>query len=338
MSFKIISFGTRENEISYFEALNTYNYQMTYQKENLTADNIQLCQNHDGILLRANSIADKDNLNQLKSYGIKYVFTRTVGYNHIDLDQAKHNNQIVAYVPTYSPMAVANLAFSLAMMQYRALTSSVVAVHTMDFRPQVGNFVAEIQDLTVGIIGTGSIGAAEAQLWQSLGAKVLGYDVKRNPQLTDRLTYTDLATLLQHSDIVSLHIPHTPGQTTKLFGKTELALMKSSAILINTSRAEVTDEQAIIDAIKSQQIKGFATDVISNESAIFGKVEPKLTDEKFAILNQFSNLYPRVIITPHIGSYTKNALKDMITTSYQNFHHALTDNFNENFLVTPVKS
>lgn len=106
MTFKIAAYGVRENEIAYFNKLNKYDYELTLLADNLTHDNVDTAKGHDAVLIRANNIADAQNLATLAEYGIKYVFTRTVAYSHIDLAAAKANGQTVAYVPSYSPYAV----------------------------------------------------------------------------------------------------------------------------------------------------------------------------------------------------------------------------------------
>ncbi|MBS9338582.1 lactate dehydrogenase [Fructobacillus sp. M2-14] len=334
MAFKIISFGTRDNEISHFDALNKEGFELTYKAENLTHENIELVKGFDGVLLRANNVADKQNLDQMAEWGIKYVFTRTVGYNHIDLDAAKANGQIVAYVPAYSPYAVADLAFGLGIMQNRNLSGAVANSQEGDFRPNPASFVPEFQNLTVGIVGTGKIGLAEAKLWKGVGSKVLGYDPFPKDGIEDILTYASLEDLLKESDIVSLHVPYFKGTNDQFFAEKELKMMKSSAVLVNTARAEITDEEAIIEAVKNGEIKGFATDVISNERAYFGQVQPEAAKDSASIMAQFHALYPKIVLTPHIGSYTENALDDMISISYQNFKNAIDGNFEQNFLVS----
>ncbi|KGO20271.1 hypothetical protein Q757_10060, partial [Oenococcus alcoholitolerans] len=107
--------------------------------------------------------------------------------------------------------------------------------------------------------------------------------------------------------------------------------MKDGAILVNTARAEITDVAAILNAVDKGKLKGFATDVIENESKIFGKEfqNEKLPDE---LIQKAVELFPKVLITPHIGSYTEEALKDMISISYDNFNDVLTTGKSKNLL------
>ncbi|CAH1852145.1 NAD(P)-dependent oxidoreductase [Convivina praedatoris] len=332
MSVKIIIFGVRDSEIELFQQLKPKNFKLKLISDNLTHENIVLTAGYDGVLLRANNLADAHNLNQMKAYGIRYIFTRTVGYNHIDLNQAQQNGQIVAYVPSYSPYAVADLAFSLGIMQSRLLPYTIRNTSQGDFRINGNYLTIEFQNMTVGIIGTGKIGRAEARLWQGVGAQVFAYDRHPKQELANVVSYVTQKELLKSSDIVSLHIPYIKGGNENFFGKGQLIQMKASAVLVNTSRAEITDEEAILDAVEDHQIKAFATDVIKNEAAYFGK-KIGLAD---GTVGRMQSLYPRVIVTPHLGSFTNEALNDMITTSFLNFEHALAGDFDDNFLVKPI--
>ena len=109
MTLKIVAYGVRPNEVDFFHKLNKYNYELKLVEELLTHDNIETAEGQDAVLLRGNCVADRQNLEKIKSYGIKYVFTRTVGFNHIDLQACKEMNLMVARVPAYSPNSVAEL-------------------------------------------------------------------------------------------------------------------------------------------------------------------------------------------------------------------------------------
>lgn len=323
MSFKIAAYGVRENEIEYFNKLNKYDYELTLLSDNLTHENVSTAQGHDAVLIRANNVADEQNLNQLAEYGIKYVFTRTVAFSHIDLDAAKANNQVVAYVPSYSPYAVGELAFSLALMQQRHLAMATNNSAKGKFKVLPDMFATELHDLTVGILGTGRIGRAEAKLWHGVGAKVLGYDVYESEEAKTFLDYVSEDDLLAQSDIVSLHVPHFPGKNDSYFNAEYINKMKDGSILVNTARAEITDQDAILAGIESGKLNGFATDVISQERMYFGKDFQGISTKNNTV-DKMISLYPRVIVTPHVGSYTEEALTDMISISFDNFNDVLT--------------
>lgn len=321
MAFKIVAYGVRDNEIPYFNELNQEHYELKLIPELLSHDNIATAQGMDGVLLRANCVADAQNLRQMNEWGIKYVFTRTVGYNHIDLAAAQKNHQIVARVPAYSPHAVADLAFTLGLTLQRHVSLAAFNSRNRDFRVTPEEFSLEIPDLTVGIVGTGHIGLVEAKSYKALGATVLGYDVYQSDAAKEVVKFVEQDELFAQSDIVSLHVPYFPGKNDHFINAKLISLMQPTAVLVNTARAEIVAVLDVIDALKKNQLGGFATDVIENERDYIGQ---KVTTIADAQLQELVNLYPRVLITPHIGSYTKKALIDMIRISYDNFHEVLT--------------
>ncbi|MEF2291773.1 MULTISPECIES: 2-hydroxyacid dehydrogenase [Virgibacillus] len=323
MNFKIVCYGVRENETAFFHKLNLYQFQLKLIKPLLTHENIETAEGADGVLLRANCTADRKNLKKLQEYGVKYVFTRTVGYNHIDLEAAKDYNIYVARVPSYSPNAIAELALTLAMSLLRHTAYTTAKTANKDFTVDPVMFSKEVRNCKVGIIGTGKIGLTEAKLFKGLGATVLGYDIYQSEAAKRVVTFKELDELLKESDIVSIHVPYLPGENEKMINKSFISKMKDGAILINTARGELQDNEAILEALLTKKMEGFATDVFANEKEIFFQ---KFTnnDELDPTVKGLIELYPRVLITPHIGSNTDEALKNMIETSYQNFYDVLT--------------
>lgn len=326
--FKIVAYGVRENEVPYFKKLNKYNYDVKLVSELLTHDNIETAHGEDAVLLRANCKADATNLAKMDEWGIKYVFTRTVGYNHIDLKTAAKYNMKVARVPAYSPYAVAELAMTLGMMLFRHTALATTMTNKGDFKVSPNTFSGEIHSSTVGIIGTGKIGATEAKLYHGMGTKVLGYDPYPSDYAKQFVTFVDQDELLAKSDIVSIHVPYFPGKNDNLVNADFLKKMKKSAILINTARGQLANYQDILNALKSNEIAAFAADVLPNEANIFGhEFANKISDP---VVEQLRELYPRVLMTPHMGSYTKPALTDMVSVSYENFHQVLETGHTDN--------
>jgi D-lactate dehydrogenase len=326
--FKIVAYGVRENEVAYFKKLNKYNYDLKLEEDLLTHDNIETAQGADAVLLRANCQADEENLTKLNEWGIKYVFTRTVGFNHIDLKAAAKYDMKVARVPAYSPYAVAELAMTLGMMLFRHTALATNRTSNGNFTVTPATFSGEVHSSTVGIVGTGRIGATEAQLYHGMGTKVLGYDPYPSDSAKQYVEFVSQDELLERADIVSIHVPYFPGQNDRLINADFVTKMKNSAVLVNTARTELADYPAIIAALKNGQIAGFASDVLPNESLVLGHdFKGKITEET---TKQLVDLYPQVLLTPHIGSYTSPALTDMIAVSYENFHQVLTTGKTDN--------
>ncbi|WP_282920656.1 2-hydroxyacid dehydrogenase [Ignavigranum ruoffiae] len=331
--FKIACYGVRENEVEFFNKLNKYDYDLTLYSEYLNHENVATVEGHDAVLLRGNCIADAQNLAKFKEYGIQYVFTRTVGFNHIDVEEAKRLGMKVARVPGYSPNAIAELSLTLGMtllrnVQYTAHNTSI----NQDFRVTPRMFSREVRNCTVGIIGTGRIGLTEAKLFKGLGAKVLGYDVFQSEAAKEVVEFVELDDLLAQSDIVSLHVPLIKGENEGMINREFISKMKDDAILINTARGELQDNQAIIDAIRNNELYGFAADVLPGESDVFFKKFDQSNPVPRQDVLELMNLYPRVLLTPHVGSNTDEALTNMIEISYDNFNDVLTKGSSENEL------
>lgn len=279
---RIACYGVRPNEIDFFEKLNIYHYDLSLYEELLTHDNIVSAKDHDAVLLRGNCIADETNLAKMQEYGICYVFTRTVGVNHIDLQAAADFGMTVARVPSYSPNAIAELSLTFAMMLLRNTAYTTIRTSFKDFRVDEQMFSREIRNCTVGIIGTGRIGLTEAVLFKGLGAKVIGYDIHQTEAAKKVLTFHSLEELLAKSDIVSIHVPHIPGENDQMINEGFLAQMKKGSILINTARGELQDNEAILRALKSNHLAGFATDVFANETEVFS--DPSSHGRRFQTL------------------------------------------------------
>ena len=326
--FKIVAYGVRENEVDYFKKLNKYNYELQLESDMLTHDNVETAKGADAVLLRANCVGDATNLAKFNEWGIKYVFTRTVGYNHIDLKAAKKYDMKVARVPAYSPYAVAELAMTLGMMLFRHTALATTLTNKGNFSVSTATFSGEVHSSTVGIIGTGRIGATEAQLYHGMGTNVLGYDPYPSDFAKQYVKFVSQDELLAQSDIVSIHVPYFPGQNDNLIDATFLSKMKKNAVLVNTARSQLADYPAVIKAIKDGQIAGFASDVLPDEEEVLGhNFNGNITND---LTRQLTELYPKVLLTPHIGSYTSPALTDMINVSYENFHQVLETGHTDN--------
>lgn len=327
---KLLCYGVREVEKPFFENLNEkFGYDLTLVPEMLNENTVDFAEGHEAVMLRGNCFANKEVIDKYKEYGVKYLLTRTVGYNHIDLEACKAAGIKVAYVPFYSPNAIAELAVSLVMMLSR---------HTayMSRRTSEGNYVVdsemfakEVRKSTVGVLGLGRIGFTAATLFKGLGANVIGYDVVEKDYLGDVCTQVDLDTLLKESDIISVHVPYFKGSNDEIINAEFIEKMKDGAILVNTSRGELQNINQILDAVENGKLGGFGTDVLQNETNYFNKVLESPVDD---IDRRLRSLYPKVLVTPHIGSYTDEAVTNMVEFSYENLQEFIDTGKSKNQL------
>lgn len=245
----------------------------------------------------------------LKEVGIKYISTRSIGANHIDVDTAAKIGISVGNVH-YSPDSVADYTLMLMLMAIRNAKSTLRRGKLCDFRlePMRGR---ELRDLTVGVVGLGRIGSAVTERLRGFGCDVLAYDLK--PQAGDNSVSLD--TLLAKSDIVSLHLPLT-AETHHLFDGPRLARLKEGAYLINTGRGALVDSAALLAALDTGRLGGAALDVVEGEEGVF-YLDRSLKPLDDTVLRRLLAL-PNVVITPHTAHYTGHALRDIVENTVAN--------------------
>lgn len=279
----------------------------------LNAKSVEEVAGCDGLTIKQTSkIADELVYRKLHEFGIKSLNLRIVGTDIVDFDLAKKYDLLVTNVPAYSPRAIAEMAVTQALYLLRKIgefQANMVNQHDFSYPDRLQSH--EIYTQTVGLVGVGHIGAATAQMFSALGAKVLAYDVVYNPANEPFLTYTDLDTVLRQSDIISLHTPLLPS-TQKMIDEAALKKMKNSAILINCARGGLVDTPALIKALKTGEIAAAGLDALAGEEKYFGKqVQASDVPSDFQELNAM----PNVLLTPHAAFYTQTAIRNMVEIS-----------------------
>lgn len=315
---KLLCYGVRRVERPFFEEVNEkYGIDLVLTARYLEGtDSARLAKGCDAVLLRGNCRADKENLDIFKEVGVRYLLTRTVGVDHIDLAYAHELGYKIARTPTYSPYSVAELAVTMALSLHRRLPYIISRTHRGVFETDPEMFNREVSNSTVGIIGIGKIGQIVAKIFKSLNARVLATDPFPPQGAEEICELVDKDYLLQNSDIVTLHCPYIASQG-KVLGEREFALMKKTAIVINCARGDLIDTDALYRAISTDQIYGAGLDTLEDESKFFFKL-PDEFDCNMQVIQGVRNLYPRIISTPHLGSYAAKAVKQSIECSFEN--------------------
>jgi D-specific alpha-keto acid dehydrogenase len=246
---------------------------------------------------------------QLSRAGVRYISTRSIGLNHIDVDVAKSVGIAVEGV-SYSPDSVADYTLMLMLMAVRHMKSVIVRAGVHDYRL---NDVRgrELRDLTVGVVGTGRIGSAVIDRLRGFGCRILAHD----PRPTTCAPHVALDELLHHSDIVTLHAPLTAA-THHLLDSDRIGRMKHGAHLVNTGRGALLDTEALLRALERGDLGGAALDVLEGEDGIFYADRSHAPPEN-ALLLRLERL-PNVVISPHTAFYTDHALRDIVENSVAN--------------------
>jgi len=247
----------------------------------------------------AERIADADVvvLNKIKLHAgnlnvarnLQLICVAATGYDNIDITYCRAHDIALCNVPGYSTDSVAQVSVAMALSLASHLTEYRNFVHSGEYTDSgIANRMTpvfhELSSMTWGVVGGGGIGTRVAQIAQALGAKVLVCRRKAEGEFP----LTDIDTICRTCDIISLHIPLNDS-TRGLISRERIATMKSNAIVINTARGAVTNEQALADAVRKGRIGGLGVDVFS--------IEPFGTDHPFYAIRDFEN----VCLTPHMA-------------------------------------
>lgn len=308
-------FSTKPHDREYLDLFNQEQHTLTYFDSALNADTTNLTVGFDAVCVFVNDKIDAPTIEKIARNGIKIIALRCAGFNNIDLTAAKAHNLKIVRVPAYSPEAVAEHAVALILTLNRKTHKAYNRVRESNF--SLENLVGfDLNGKTVGVVGTGKIGAAFCKIMLGFGCKVIAFDIKKSDLLTQQgVDYQSLRNVLAHSDIISLHCPLTP-ETAHLINADTLPTMKKGVMLINTSRGGLIDTAAVIDALKTAQLGYLGIDVYEQEAELFFKdlSESLIQDDIIQRLLTFHN----VLITPHQGFFTKEALTQIATITLKN--------------------
>ena len=238
---------------------------------------------------------------------LKYIGVLATGYNVVDIDEARHRGIVVTNIPAYSTASVAQMVFAhvLNITQRVGYYANENAKgrwsNSIDFCYWDTNLI-ELEGKKMGIVGLGNIGQATARIAQAFGMEILVFTSKEQSALPEGMKKVTLDELFAQSDVVSLHCRLTP-DTKEMVNAARLRTMKPSAILINTGRGPLVNEQDLADALNEGRIAAAGLDVLSVEPSVFG-------NPLFNARNCF--------ITPHIAWATKEARTRLMDIAVNN--------------------
>jgi D-lactate dehydrogenase len=254
---------------------------------------------------------------------LRFVATRSTGYDHIDVQACTERGILVSNVPRYGENTVAEHAFGLILALSRKIYHAVIRTSRMDFST-AGLRGFDLKGKTLGVIGAGAIGMHVIRIGKGFGMNVLAYDSREQQLLAEVLgyRYVSLEELLSQSDVISLHVPLVP-ETYHLINQETIKQIKRGAILINTARGSIVDTNALVTALNEGIISGAGLDVLEGEESIKEEAQllaESLPVEKLRTMVQNYALLHRdnVIITPHIGFYSIEAEERIMETTLSN--------------------
>lgn len=292
-----------------------FGHRLSYLEARLDARTASLAEGFPAVSAFVNDDLGAAALAVLAEAGVRFIALRCAGFNQVDVSAAARLGLQVARVPAYSPYAVAEHTLALILALNRRIHRAYQRVREQNFSLD-GLLGFDLHGKTVGIIGTGKIGAVLAGILNGFGCRLLAYDlVPRSECLALGVSYVPLAELCREADIISLHCPLTP-ETRHLIDATFLAATRRGVMLINTSRGGLIDTAAAIEALKTGQIGYLGLDVYEEESELFFRdlSTQVLQDDHFARLLTF----PNVLITGHQAYFTAEALENIARTTLAN--------------------
>lgn len=314
---KVAVFSAKPYEISYLEKYNLDSkHELVFFETLLNSDTTDLAKGFEAVCVFVNDILDGITIEKLASQGVKLIDLRSAGFNNVDISAAKKHNIKVLRVPAYSPQAVAEHAVALILTLNRK-------THKAYNRVREGNFSVEklmgfnLFEKTVGVIGTGKIGTAFVEIMLGFGSKILVNDIIESEALKAKgVIYATFDEVLAKSDIISIHCPLTH-ETKHLFDSLAFDKMKTRAMLINTSRGAIINTSHAIGALKKGKLGYLGIDVYEQEEKIFFQdlSESLIQDDLIERLMSFHN----VLITPHLGFFTEEALEQIVKITLKNF-------------------
>lgn len=253
----------------------------------------------------------KELLKIFAGYGVKYITTRTIGYDHIDVKAAKALGMKVANAP-YGPCGVADYTVMLILMTIRKMKRIIERTNIQDYTLK-GIQGRELKDLTVGVIGTGRIGTTVLKNLSGFGCRRIAYDLFENEEVKkEGIPYVTLEEMWQQADVITLHAPLTD-KNHHMINEEAISKMKDGVMIINTARGGLIDSQALISGIEKGKIGGAGLDVVENEFELYyyDRKSDILNNRELAVLRGF----PNVTVSHHMAFYTDDCVETVVRDS-----------------------
>ena len=309
-------FNSKQYDQRFFnEANERHGHTLCFLEAHLNQSTVTLASGFEAVCVFVNDILDEPLVSALANVGVRLVALRCAGFNNVDLHAAHRHGIRVVRVPAYSPNAVAEHAIALLLTLNRK-------THKAYNRVREGNFSLEgllgfdLSGTTVGVVGTGKIGAIVIRILNGFGCRILAHDPYPNQECKQLgAQYVALDELLERSQIITLHCPLTP-DSHYMINQSAIEKMKPGVTLINTSRGALVDAKSVIAGLKNGHIGNLGLDVYEEEEDIFFEdlSSQVIQDDVFARLNTF----PNVVITGHQAFFTQEALANIAETTLSN--------------------
>lgn len=308
---KLALFDSKPYDVESFEKYINDDFQIKFFETKLNEDTVDLARGFDGVCIFVNDNANKNVIDALYQMGVKFIALRCAGYNNVDVEYAFKKLHIF-HVPAYSPYAVAEHTMAMLLTSIRRIHKAYN--RTKDFNFSLNGLTGfDLHGKTIGVVGTGKIGRIFINICNGFGMNVIAYD--KYPAKDSDINYVTLDELLEKSDIISFHCPLNE-ESYHLINSESIKKLKKGVILVNTSRGQLIDSEALLDGIKERKIGAACLDVYDEESDIFfndysGHI---VADDTLARLITM----PNVLVTSHQAYLTTEALSNIAEVTVNN--------------------
>lgn len=319
---KICIYNARNDEMEFFEKYaKELNVELKYVNEELNEETAALLKGYEACSVQGSNVVNRETLKVMHDNGVKYLALRSIGFNNVDQEAAKEYGIRFSNV-SYSTSSVAEFTVMLMMMCLRKAESILRRTLAHDYSLN-GIQGREMHNMTVGIVGTGRIGANVARILTGFGCKIVAYDVYENESLKDILEYVSFDELLKQSDVITLHAPLFDSNV-HMINEEAISKMKDYVCIVNCGRGPLIDTKALINGVKSGKVSAVGLDTIEGELDIFQKDHHNaiMINDDMMVLKSL----PNVIVTPHCSFYTDQAVSDMVENSLRSNISFLTKN------------
>ncbi|MCL4418797.1 hydroxyacid dehydrogenase [Patescibacteria group bacterium] len=297
-------------------------HELSFSKEKIDPAKLTAT-NFDAISIFVESHLDRSILNLFPN--LKFITTRSTGYDHIDLAACKERGIVVSFVPGYGDNTVAEYAFGLILNLTRKIYDAIDQIKEKESFSLLSLRGIDLKGRTIGVIGAGRIGQEVVKIAKGFGMNVLATSPHQDAELAQKLgfTYSSLEDLLKNSDIITIHCPYNQS-THHLINRQNISLIKKGAYLINTARGAIVETQALVEALKNGTLAGAGLDVLEEENLVkdelnfLSSIKTKEEDLRTILYDHVLMKMPNVLITPHNAFDTKEALQRILDTTVEN--------------------
>jgi len=317
---KISVFDVDEQEVDKFAEKSSGNIIKTFSK-NITDIDVSEYIDSEAISIFVHSSITRNIIEKMPN--LKFIATRSTGFEHIDLEACKEKGITVSNVPFYGETTVAEHTFALILCLSRNIHKTYVRTINNNF--SLGNLQGfDLKGKTLGVIGAGKIGLHVIRMAKGFGMKVLAFDVTKNSFMAEILgfEYADIEYILQNSDIISLHAPLN-NATFHLINKNNINIIKKGALIVNTSRGGLIETEALLEALDNGILAGAGLDVFEGEEYVLEegcKLREDYSEDVKKLVRQNCSLLHRenVVITPHNAFNSIEAVERIFDTTIEN--------------------